>query len=226
MDDPGIGEGEHIAALDGIAQANRLTGLASKFWRSLACLQKQLDTPIRVLDVACGKGDIVATLARRAAAQNVPITFAGCDISARCLDYARQHAIDSAVDVEFFALDVLAEEIPEGYHAIINSQFMHHLDPPEIIAVLQNMARSTKETIHVIDLTRSYLNWLLIWAGTRLLSGSKVMHFDGPVSVQAAFTVDEWRELALQAGLENALITPAGQLHMQLLWQKTKGRSS
>jgi hypothetical protein len=48
---------------------------------------------------------------------------------------------------------------------------------------------------------RCRAGWLAAWAGTRLLTRSPVVHFDGPQSVRAAWTESELRQLARDAGL-------------------------
>ena len=62
------------------------------------------------------------------------------------------------------------------------------------------------------DLRRAPLGYGLAWLGCRLLSMSQVVHVDGPLSVEAAFTLAEVRSLAAAAGMKDAFIGAAGPI--------------
>ena len=58
----------------------------------------------------------------------------------------------------------------------------------------------------VEDVFHSRAGWWLAWVGTRLLSRSSVVHYDGPLSVQGAYTAQEALDLAQSAGLGGAAV--------------------
>ena len=94
------------------------------------------------------------------------------------------------VAVRFFALDVLAESIPEGYDVVTCSLFLHHLDETDAIGLLRKMADSAGRLVLVNDLIRSRMGYVLAWAGCRLLSRSPIVRHDGPVSVAVGVHAD------------------------------------
>ena len=68
MDDPALDLEQHRLALEGLKRVNRLSRSAAIFWpalRTLLCGQPS-DRPLRVLDIACGGGDVTRDIARRA----------------------------------------------------------------------------------------------------------------------------------------------------------------
>ena len=81
-------------------------------------------------------------------------------------------------------------------------------------------ARSTTPII-VDDLRRTRLGYGLAWIGCRLLTKSPMVHVDGPLSVQGAFTVEEARSLAERAGLHNAQLVKHWSQRFLMTWQRT-----
>ncbi len=217
MDDPDIAEESHIEALDDLANVNRLSRVSRRLWRPIYKLyQDQKERPLRVLDLATGSGDNPIALCNLAKQKGANIKFDGCDLSERCVNYARQCADKQSADVSFFKLNVVNESLPDGYDVIMTSQFMHHIDPPEIIALLSKMRASSTKLLIVNDLLRSYVGLAMVFLGTRLLSDSNVIHFDGPASIRAAFTILEWRQMAQEAGITDYQIRTCFPCHMML----------
>jgi hypothetical protein len=68
------------------------------------------------------------------------------------------------------------------------------------------MYGAATRSVIISDLERSQLNLALVWIATRVLTRSEVVHYDGPVSVRAAYTAEEFLQLANAAGLENARV--------------------
>src|SRR5438093_515405 len=85
------------------------------------------------------------------------------------------------------ALWGLREPLPSEYDAVVSSLFLHHLTEEQAIELLRRMG-TAGQMVLVNDLVRSRTGYLLAWMGTRLLSRSEVVHFDGPRSVEGAFT--------------------------------------
>ena len=167
-----------------------------------------------MLDVACGGGDVAIRLVRRAIRKGVGLEIDGCDKSREAVRYAQHKAKEQAVRIRFFALDAVKDAIPEGYDVVTCSLFLHHLDEAEASGLLTRMAQSTARLVLVNDLVRSRAGYALAWAGCRLLSRSPIVRHDGPVSVAAAFTLSEVRELASRAGI--AVRSPDSSLAVSL----------
>jgi 2-polyprenyl-3-methyl-5-hydroxy-6-metoxy-1,4-benzoquinol methylase len=209
MDQPGLDEGKHRQALDGLARINWISASSLMLWPAVRdlCLKRRRagdDRPVRVLDVATGGGDVPIRMWRRARRNELPVEVAGCDFSPVAIATAQRRAEAQRADVTFFACDVLAEPLPEEYDVITCCLFLHHLDEPQAVQLLEKMRRAARCLAQVNDLTRSLGGWWLAYLGGRLLSRSPVVHFDGPVSVEGAFTIQEALAMARHAGWENA----------------------
>jgi 2-polyprenyl-3-methyl-5-hydroxy-6-metoxy-1,4-benzoquinol methylase len=220
MDQPDLDPERHRHALRGLRRINALSGSAGILWPAIAdYVRTRKPNRVRVLDVACGGGDVAVALARRARRQKLDVGVTGCDISPVAVEAARRLAPDGAVP--FFRLDVLREPLPNGYDVIACSLFLHHLSDGDALELLRNMAEAAEGMVLVSDLRRTRTGYGLAWAGCRLLSRSPVVHVDGPRSVAAAFTPDELMALAARAGLAGAQVTRHWPQRMLLTWRRT-----
>jgi SAM-dependent methyltransferase len=220
MDQPGLDPAEHARALRGLGRVNRLSRSAAIYWPSIVSLARARLGPVRVLDLACGGGDVPIDLALRAARSRLDIRVEGCDVSSEAVGYASKLSEDRRAAVRFFVLDALRDPIPEGYDVVTCSLFLHHLDESDAIALLHKMGDSSARLILVNDLARSRLGYLVAWVGCRLLSRSRVVHNDGPMSVRSAFARVEALELARRAGLEGVSVARKWPFRFLLSWSR------
>ncbi len=223
MDDPALAPAKHRAALRALGRVNRWSRSAAIVWPTIRALglEAAKDRPLRVLDIACGGGDVTREIARRARLENLPIQMEGCDINPVAVDYSRQS--QSAAEenpVRFFRLDVLQEDLPRDYDVIMCSLFFHHLSREDAKQLLRRMAAASKRMVLVNDLRRTRLGYALAVIGCRLLTRSPIVHTDGPLSVRAAFSSEEIKKLALEAGLSGARIHHHWPQRFLLSWRK------
>lgn len=221
MDQPGLDAAEHDRALRGLARVNWFSRSAAIFWPTLRELARdQRGSPLRVLDVACGGGDVTVSLVQRARREGIALQMAGCDFSDTALAIARSRAEQAQAEIEFFRHDVLKEPLPARFDAVICSLFLHHLDEPNAINVLRSMSQAGR-TVLVNDLVRSRRGYLLAVIGTRLLSRSRIVHVDGPLSVAGAFTPPEALQLCKQAGLHGMTVSRHWPQRFLLTWKRS-----
>ena len=97
MDNPGLEARQHDEALAGLARINRISGTLRAVWKPLRGLARR-HGPLRVMDLACGGGDVAVALAAQAKREQVPIEMHGCDRSARALRVARANAERAGVE--------------------------------------------------------------------------------------------------------------------------------
>ncbi len=224
MDDPGLDSSEHERALRGLGRINRVSRSASILWPAIAEeASRSSGRPIRILDLACGGGDVCIALARRAQRRGLNLQIDGVDVSPIAVDHAANGAGSAGVPVQFFRLDALNDPLPEDYNIAMCSLFLHHLNEQQAICLLERMASVSRSRVLVNDLLRSPVGYGLAWAGCRLLSRSSVVHHDGPASVRAAFRLEEVRDLACRAGLERARIVRRWPWRFLLSWSRDDG---
>ena len=201
MDDPELDHDEHRHALAGLRRINAWTGNAPLVWKQISNLARELSPrPLRVLDIATGAADIPIALHKASAAQGLKLEIDACDVSEQAIAFAAENCAAEHAAIQLFRLDILGDEIRAPYDVVMCSQFLHHLSTQEAEMVLRKMKSAAARCAVVVDLERSRANWLQVWLATRVLSRSKVVHFDGPQSVRAAFTVPEFESLARRAG--------------------------
>lgn len=217
MDSPALDRDHHLGALEALARVNRVSLSLGRTWREVATLAREGRRPVRVLDVACGGGDVLIGLARRAGAAGTEVELHGCDLSPVALDRARARGGDE-LGIRFSRLDVLREPLPTGYDVVCSSLFLHHLEREEAVRLLSAMSAATVRVLHVQDLRRTRLGYLLAWAGLNLMTRSEVARHDGLVSVAAALTLDEARSLCREVGLDGAEVRPCWPQRYLLRW--------
>jgi 2-polyprenyl-3-methyl-5-hydroxy-6-metoxy-1,4-benzoquinol methylase len=176
---------------------------------------------VRVLDLACGGGDVMIRLAQLARRRGVALEAHGCDVSATAVAHAQSAATRAEIPAaHFFPLNALVDSLPDGYDAILCTLFLHHLAEEDGVELLRRMAAATRRAVLVDDLVRTRLGFLLVLVGSYLLTRSPIVHVDGPLSVRAALSLDEARELAERAGLRDATIRRHWPERFLLAWRK------
>ncbi|HEY1376946.1 MAG TPA: methyltransferase domain-containing protein [Gemmataceae bacterium] len=221
MDRPDLPADRHDHALRGLARLNWWSGSARILWRPIRRLAAEVSgRPLRLLDVACGAGDLLSALAGRARGAGVAVQLHGCDISPTALDHARRRTAGLGVALD--RRDALAEPLPAGFDVVTCSLFLHHLADEQAIRLLGQMAAATTRLVLVNDLRRSSAGWLLAVAACRLLTRSPVVHVDGPRSVAAAFTPAEALRLAERAGLRGAAVERRWPFRFLLTWGRAR----
>jgi ubiquinone/menaquinone biosynthesis C-methylase UbiE len=109
IDQPDLEEQRHVQALRGLERINLWSGSAGILWRPIRALARaSAGTPLRLLDVATGAGDLPIRLWQRARRAGVPLTVEGCDRSPTALAHARRRAAERGANVRFFECDAVA----------------------------------------------------------------------------------------------------------------------
>ncbi len=216
MDDPALAEADHLHALVALARINTFSGTASRIAHAISRLLASgvtLPRRLHVVDVACGGGDVTVALARQLARllaahertdPGVEIHVTGVDVSPRAIARSTAFAARAGVkNVSFETIDVVTDGCP-ACDVATSSLFLHHLDDGAALRLLRSMAQSARRGLVISDLLRSGPGLLLAILGTTVLSTSRIARVDGPRSVRAARTPDEYRRLLDRAGLANA----------------------
>lgn len=223
MDDPAIDGTEHDHALAGLARLNAWSRSHWLLWPRIATTARQANAngrTLRVLDVATGSGDGPIAMAQRARREGINIDWTLCDVSAHALEVARARAAAADITVATVRCDLLREAIPARADIVINSLFLHHCDQATAQIALARMKEAAEVAVAVTDLDRSRTGLALAWLGSRVLSRSRIVHYDALVSVRAAFTIEEARGLAQSAGLAGAHFERAWPARWRLWWSR------
>ena len=220
MDQPGLNSEDHDRALKGLKRINRISRCIPGLFRHFEALAgDNSSTQLNVLELACGGGDTAIELAAIARRRKLNLSIKACDFNPEAVRIARRNVASSKSSVEVFVANALEPSEFEQFDVVYCTLFVHHLDPPDVVRLLKAMSSKARHLVIVDDLIRSRLGYLLAWIGTRLLSGSRVVHHDGPLSVKAAFTPTEILDLASQAGLSNCVMERTWPERYRLSWR-------
>ncbi len=221
MDAPGLDSAAHDAALAGLRRLNA----ASRAERAIArpireIIRTKKLGAVSILDVACGGGDVPVAVSAALRGAGVKSELTLTDRSETALGIAREAARAAGVAANAAAGDA-PRNLPEGmWDFVTNSLFLHHLSREDVVATLAEMAKRARVAVVVSDLRRSFGGWVLAWFMCRILSRSRIVHHDGPVSVRAAWTMEEMRAMAAEAGMTGAVVRASWPSRMLLVWER------
>jgi 2-polyprenyl-3-methyl-5-hydroxy-6-metoxy-1,4-benzoquinol methylase len=220
MDDPDLDPDRHARALRALERVNRVSLTARRVWREVRDLHARLQRPVRLLDVACGGGDVLRDVGRAARGAGVGVELHGCDASPRALDLAgRVEASDPPL--ELFRLDATSDDLPAGFDLLTCSLFLHHLERPAAVRLLRGLAEACAHRILIQDLRRTALGYAFAWVGLHTLTRSEVARVDGLRSVRAAFSAAEAEELCADAGMPDARVRLVWPQRFTIAWSRT-----
>ncbi len=156
-------------------------------------------TPLCVLDVGYGEGDMLRRIHRWGARAGVPLDLAGVDLDPASAP-AAQAATPPAWEIQYRTGDVF--DLPPGGHdVVLSSLFTHHLSDAQIVDFLVWMERSAARGWFVNDLHRH----VLAYEGFRIMSAAAGWHpmvrHDGAISVARSFRRRDWETLLRRAGV-------------------------
>lgn len=224
MDDPSLPRDQHEAALRGLTRLNAVSGSARALWPAVRAAAKGRQT-IRLVDVACGGGDVALGLLRRASRAGINLHVTGLDLSPVALEVAAAaaRAAGFADQTDWRQADAVNHGLPVRGDVVMSNLFLHHLNTDQATRVLATMGQAAHDPGAVVlinDLRRARVTQGLVTLGSYALSRSPVVHIDGPRSARAAWTVRELRDLARAAGLDRAHVAGAWPCRMLLRWSR------
>jgi 2-polyprenyl-3-methyl-5-hydroxy-6-metoxy-1,4-benzoquinol methylase len=218
MDSAELNEGSHALALRGLARINALSLTAGRIWRKVRALSRGRKAPLRILDVACGGGDVALALKRRAEREGIDVHVEGWDLHPFAVEFANRRSRKLGLDVGFFQHDATQCVFSEHFDLVCSSLFLHHLSNAESEDFLGRLD-SAGTNVFVQDLLRTRLGYLMAVATTQVVTRSPVVHVDGPRSVRAAFTLQEVHEMTQGAGLTEARIERCWPERFSIAWE-------
>lgn len=207
MDDPDLPQDQHDHALRGLTTIHRFSGLVNRFWKALLPILEKTrqasSARLSVADVGCGDGYLLRQLSAKATAEGFDVQWIGYDFSATACKLAANKADAAGANIRFHQVDILEAELPEEVDVILNSLFLHHFETADVETILKRFRDATTQAFIVEDLRRTVLGYCLAWSCGRLLTRSPIVHYDGVVSVEGAFSIDEMQEILASANIHN-----------------------
>lgn len=213
MDTEAVDPGDYAACLADLATVNTVTLARLPTLGFIAqAVRRAPGRPLRVLDVACGEGDMLRRLYRWGQRTGHPLVLMGLDLSAPGVDAARA-ATPAAMGIEYRTGDVFAAPLGP-VDVIISSLFTHHLPGPDIVRFLRRMEDGAAVGWFVNDLHRNALAYHGFRALSSLAGWHRFVRHDGPVSVARSFRRADWLAMLEAAGLQQARL----RWHVPFRW--------
>jgi 2-polyprenyl-3-methyl-5-hydroxy-6-metoxy-1,4-benzoquinol methylase len=205
MDDRALNERDLALALDELAVINRtLNGFAPSLKGVCGLLPP--DTRVfTLLDVGTGGGDVARRLHSWASERSIEAHIRGIDVSPPTIEYARRRCAD-ADGVEFEIEDLLDLPDTVSFDIVHCALVLHHFEGDAAVAALRKMFALSRWGVVINELDRHPLAYYSIKLLTRLFSESPMIRNDAPLSVLRAFQREDFRRLALEAGLPEPCI--------------------
>jgi ubiquinone/menaquinone biosynthesis C-methylase UbiE len=155
--------------------------------------------PRTILDVGCGGADVPRAVLEHLSNRGTRAHYVALDRSARVLSFAAAAASGNDA-ISTVQGDATALPFDAGSFDLVTcSLALHHLAPADAVQALREMARVGANVV-VSDLRRSRVAWLAARALLPLMTRNRFTLHDGPLSVRRAYTPDEARSMADQAG--------------------------
>jgi ubiquinone/menaquinone biosynthesis C-methylase UbiE len=186
-----------------LARINRRLGGADLSGLAIEGLAAHRDD-LTLLDVGTGGADIPLALIKRATKRGRRLRVVGIDSRPEVLAAAviANPTVATTDELELHVGDGRSLRYPDRSFDVVHaSMVLHHLEPPDGIALLREMARVARLGIVVNDLQRSRLGWVGAWLIGHLLTRNRFTRRDAPLSVRRAYRPSETVAMLRSAGL-------------------------
>jgi len=174
-------------------------------WLERAAAAVPADTPLTLLDVGCGYGDLLRAVRRWARKRGRAMKLIGIDLSPQVVEIAR-NATEAADEIEYQAVDIFDYRPGGAIDFVVTSLVAHHLPDVMIVRFLRWMEASARRGWLIYDLQRNAVPFYFIALAGALLRLHPVVVYDGRVSVARSLTRTEWRARIAEAGLDQRAV--------------------
>lgn len=199
-----------------LEQSLRELAVINKWLGGHRVLQHALDTlkptlrqsrqPVRIADLGCGGGDLLAYVRRWADQAAIPVALYGYDANPHVVQFARNWMSDPAI--QFQEANIFDPAFQDKqFDVVLLTLFGHHLPDRELTSFLQQLQRQTTVAVVINDLHRHPLAYHSIRFLTSLFSKTPMVKADAPQSVLRAFTRQELADILQEAGFAQYTLT-------------------
>jgi SAM-dependent methyltransferase len=185
---------------------NRTTGGHAISLKGLKKLVTDHSKTYHIVDLGCGSGDSLRTIADWARENNFNVKLTGVDMNADIIEYLRNHC---SAYPEITGINAYYQHFLDGntpIDIVHCSLFCHHLNEDELIKLFTYFSEKVTTGFVINDLQRNWLAYYSAWLFTRLLNGTRLAKNDGPISVLRAFKISELKILLEKANIKNYII--------------------
>jgi SAM-dependent methyltransferase len=214
MDVEQVGEDDLAVCLHDLERLSRLTlGYRPTLdWIARVTAGLPRHAAPAVLDLGCGRGDMLRAIWQWSRRRGVALRLWGIDINPKMVALARAHTPAEA-EIEYAVGDALLQSDVGRPDFVVCALFLHHLDDAQAVQLLRSMQRQAQIGWLVNDLHRHAVPYWFLRALPSALGMHRFVRHDGPVSVARGWTRAELLRIAAEAGVAVRL-----RWHMPFRW--------
>ena len=203
MDDFAM-EGEILRdALDKIAKINQFLGGNKLTLQGVKNLisKEDINRQLIIIDIGCGNGDMLRTLADYAALNGLNFKLIGIDANPFTLNYAAELSRHYP-NISYRCEDVFDDKfITLKYDSVLCTLTLHHFKDSEIIQLINVFVKNSSIGIVINDLERSALSYRLFQGLCFMLRLNSMSRKDGLISILRGFKKEELQQFSLKLKL-------------------------
>jgi 2-polyprenyl-3-methyl-5-hydroxy-6-metoxy-1,4-benzoquinol methylase len=186
-------------ALQSLAWINRWFGNHRAVIKAIHAVYKE--TPVQIIDLGCGGGDLVLAVAKSLQQHKIPFAITGIDGNINSLAFAKKKC-KAFPEIIFLQGDILSNEFSiKPCHILISSHFMYHFTEDALIHFLKKNISAISTAVIFSELKRNSFAMRLFELSSFLLPISKLAKQDGLLAIKRSFSKKEWLSILQQSGI-------------------------
>ena len=206
MDDFSL-EGEELRdALDKIARINQFLGGNQLTLQGVQQLIGSKNKKLTIVDVGCGNGDMLRTLANFGSKNKLEFNLIGIDANA----FTINHAINLSKEysnINYQCIDIFEEKFKElKYDLVLCTLTLHHFKTDQINYLLQLFSKQSTIGIVINDLHRTTISYRLFQLVCFVFRLNRMSKDDGLISILRGFKKEELVTFSKKNNLQNFTI--------------------
>lgn len=199
-------KGEELRnALDKIAKINQLLGGNQLTLEGVKTIISQNSTveKITIVDVGCGNGDMLRTLADYADNLDAKFELIGIDANQFTVNHAKKLSLHYP-NIKYRCEDIFDKPFTAlNYDIVLCTLTLHHFKDEEIIKLMNIFKTNAKLGIVINDLHRSNVSYRLFQALCFVFGLNAMSREDGLVSILRGFKKPELEQFSKKLKLRN-----------------------
>jgi SAM-dependent methyltransferase len=169
-------------------------------WLDQLCRERRPARPLTVVDVGCGRGDMLRRIWAWGRERGLELRLIGVDRNPHAIAAAAA-ATPGAAPIRYLTRDVFDTAHDPPSDVVVSALFAHHLDDARLVRFLRWMEQRARLGWLINDLHRHPLPYFLARGGAPLLRMHRFVRHDAPLSVARSFDRYDWLRLLDTAGL-------------------------
>ena len=170
---------------------NKYLGNTSSTFEAVKREILEANKPLKIIDLGCGGGDNLRTIAEWCQTNNYEVELAGIDGNPHILRYAKQQN-NTNVNIQYLLADIIDFNfVLPSCDILLSSHFMYHFSDDQIVVFLQNAKKSISTKIIFSELERNSFAYSIFKVGALFLPFSSMVKQDGLAAIRRSFTRKE-----------------------------------